>query len=144
MAAKPLPQPTISPSPDAAPFWEACRRRELSIPYCESCSGFFFYPRTMCPTCGLRDVTWRTVSGRGRVYSFCIHHSSGLPGFREAVPFVSAIVELEEGPRLMTMLIDVEPDPTEIACEMLVEVAFVELDDGHVLPVFRPRLELAA
>lgn len=133
-----LPQPTISPSPDALPFWEAVARRELALPWCEPCAAFFFYPRTACPTCGSRDLSWRPASGRGRVYTFCIHHHSPLPGFSDAVPFVTAIVELEEGPRLMTILVDVAPDPAALACEMKVEVAFADLADGQILPVFRP------
>jgi uncharacterized protein len=142
MTAPPF-QPTISPSPDSLPFWEASRRGELALPYCESCEGFFFYPRTLCPTCGSRDVTWRTASGRGRVHAFCIQHVCPVPGFRDATPFVTAIVELEEGPRLMTILVDVEPDPAAIRCELPVEVAFVEVD-GQALPVFRPAAEPAA
>jgi uncharacterized OB-fold protein len=133
-----LPAPQISPHPVAAPFWEAAARRELVLPFCEACEAFFFYPRVICPRCGSRDVAWRPATGRGRVHTFCIHHQSALPGFRDAVPFVSAMVELEEGPRLMTFLVGVKPDPTAIRCEMPVEVAFTELEDGQMLPVFRP------
>jgi uncharacterized protein len=134
-----LPAPRISPAPVAAPFWEAAARRELVLPFCGACRTFFFYPRVICPRCGSRDVQWRPASGRGRVHSFCIHHQSPLPGFRDALPFVSAIVELDEGPRLMTFLTGVEPDPAAVRCEMPVEVAFTELADGQFLPVFRPR-----
>lgn len=141
MSAGSLPRPTIFPSPDAVPFWEACRRRELSIPYCLACRHFFFYPRSICPACGSREVAWRRVTGRGRVYSFCIHHQSALRGFREAVPFVTAIIELDEGPRLMTFLTEIEPDPSLIQCNMPVEVAFINLDNGYLLPVFRPQQE---
>jgi uncharacterized OB-fold protein len=143
MAADRLPRPAVSPSPDAAPFWEATRRRELQLPYCAACERFFFYPRTLCPTCGTRDPDWRRVSGRGRLHSFCIHHHSALPGFRDAVPFVTALVELEEGPRIMSFLTGVETDPSAIRCEMPLKVAFVDLDDGEVLPVFRPAGEEA-
>jgi hypothetical protein len=124
----------ISPSPDAAPFWEACERGELVLPYCLACADFFFYPRTLCPRCGSRELEWRPASGRGRLYTFCIQHQTPLPELREAVPFVTALVELEEGPRMMTLLVDVEPDPAAIRCELPVEVTF---RDGH--PVFRPR-----
>jgi uncharacterized OB-fold protein len=133
-----LPQPHILPSPDAAPFWEACRRRELHLPYCPACAGFFFYPRTLCPSCGSRAVEWRRTSGRGRLHAFCIHHHSPLPELRDAVPFVTALVELEEGPRLMSALAGIDPDPAAIRCEMPLEVAFEELPDGQPLPVFRP------
>lgn len=133
-----IPRPTISLSPDAAPFWEAARRRELSLPWCERCEAFFFYPRTACPACGSRQISWRPASGRGRLYTFCIHHHPALPGFGDSLPFVTAIVELEEGPRLMTFLTGVAPDPGAITCDMPVVVDFVEVNDGHVLPIFRP------
>ena len=131
-------RPPISPSPDALPFWDGARRRELVLPWCRRCVAHFFYPRTACPRCGSRDLDWRGVSGRGRVYTFSIQHQSRLPGLADATPFVTAIVELEEGPRLMTILVDVEPDPAAVRCEMPVEVSFLEVDDGNVLPVFRP------
>jgi uncharacterized OB-fold protein len=123
----------ISPSPDAAPFWEACARGELALPFCTACGDFFFYPRAICPRCGSRDVEWRQASGRGRLHTFCIQHQTPLPAFRDRTPFVTAIVELEEGPRMMTLLVDVEPDPAAIRCDMPVEVVF---RDG--LPTFRP------
>ena len=123
------------------PFWEAASRRELALPFCTRCERFFFYPRVICPSCGSRDVEWRRASGRGRLHTFCIQHQSGLPGFRDATPFVTAIVELDEGVRLMSFLVGVDPEPGAIRCDMPVEVAFEELDDGQLLPVFRPTSE---
>lgn len=134
-----LPEPQLSPSPDAVPFWDACRRHELVLPYCARCERHYFYPRPLCPRCGTREVTWRRSCGRGEVYSFCIQFQSGLPGFVDAAPFVTAIVELEEGPRLMTFLVGVPPQPELIKCGLPVEVTFRELRDGNMLPVFRPR-----
>jgi uncharacterized OB-fold protein len=128
----------VSPSPDAMPFWDACARRELALPFCGACSEFFFYPRGVCPRCGSREISWRPASGRGRLHTFCIQHQTPLPAFRDATPFVTAIVELEEGPRMMTLLVEVEPDPGAIHCDMPVEVAFRRLESGHTLPVFRP------
>ena len=132
------PNPPLRPSPDALPCWEAARRHELVLPWCNACEAFFFYPRTACPTCGSRDLAWKPASGRGTVYTFCIQHHSRVPGYADATPFVTAIVELEEGPRLMTILVDVEPDPEHVRCGLPVEVTFLDVDDG-VLPVFRPR-----
>ena len=133
-----LPLPPLAPSPEAAPFWDACRQHRLVLPHCPACDRFFFYPRVLCPGCGSRDVTWRESAGRGEVYTFCIQHAARLPGFVGATPFVTAIVELAEGPRLMTFLIGVPPDPERIRCGMPVEVVFRDLPDGNVLPVFRP------
>lgn len=134
-----LPVPELSPSPEAAPFWEACRRHQLVLPYCTECRRFFFYPRTLCPDCGTREVIWRPSAGRGEIYTFCVQYQSRLPGFGDATPFVTAIVELGEGPRLMTFLIDVPPQAESIRCGMPVEVVFKDLPDGSTLPVFRPR-----
>ena len=133
-----LPVPPLSPSPEAAPFWDACRRHQLVLPYCTACQRFFFYPRACCPGCGARDVSWRESAGRGELYTFCIQHQSRLPGFAGATPFVTAIVELAEGPRLMTFLTGVPPDPALIRCGMPVEAVFRDLPDGNALPVFRP------
>lgn len=135
-----LPVPQLSPSPEAAPFWEACRRHQLVLPYCTRCHRFFFYPRTLCPGCGSREVSWRRSAGRGELYSFCIQHQSRQPGFRNATPFVTAIIELAEGPRLTSFLVGVPPEPESIRCGMPVEVVFTGLPDGNVLPAFRPRL----
>lgn len=134
----PLPALGVSPSPDAVPFWEAAERGELLLPYCPACAGFFFYPRTACPTCGSRDTGWRPVSGRGTVYTFCVQHVSPLPALAGSVPFVTAIVELDEGPRLTSFLVDVEPDPAQVSCGMPVEVTFVRDAEDRTVPVFRP------
>jgi uncharacterized OB-fold protein len=121
----------LSPAPEARPFWEAANRHELLLPFCVTCQQFFFYPRPLCPRCGTRDLDWRRCSGQGRVYTYCVQYQT-------AVPFVTVIVELVEGPRLMSILVDVAPDPTAVRCDMPVEVAFVDRPDGQSLPVFRP------
>ncbi len=130
------PSPPILPSPDAAPFWEAARRHELLLPYCEAGDGFFFYPRTACPSCGSRNVAWRRASGRGRIHAFTIQRSTRLPGLADATPLVTVIVELEEGPRLMSILLGAEPDPEHVRCDLPVQVDFVDLE-SESLPVFR-------
>jgi uncharacterized OB-fold protein len=107
---------------DATPFWEAVARRELHLPWCLACDAPFFYPRTLCPRCGSRALEWRRASGRGRLHAFCIQRAE-----------VTALVELEEGPRMLSRLVGVEPDPAAVRCEMPLVVDFA---DG--LPVFRP------
>lgn len=131
-------QPPLSPSPDALPFWRATDRHELRLPFCGACGRFFFYPRTLCPFCGSRDVQWRSASGRGTLYTFCIQYRNPIPGLTTAVPFVTAIVQLAEGPRMMSFLVGVDPSPEAIECDMPVVVDFLDLDAGHSLPVFRP------
>jgi uncharacterized OB-fold protein len=138
-----LPRPPITPSPDALPFWEAARRHELVLPECLRCGRVFFYPRTACPSCGSRELDWRPASGRAEVHAFTIQQRCALPGLADAVPLVTAIVELDEGPRLMTILLGVEPDPAHVRCGLQVEVDFVDVDGGWTLPVFRPREDSA-
>lgn len=131
-------QGPFSAAPDALPFWEAARRHELRLPYCRSCAAFFFYPRPMCPRCGSREIDWRAVTGRGSLYTFCIQYRASVPGLEGAVPFVTALVRLDEGPRLMSFLVGVSPEPGAIACDMRVHVDFLDRGDGWSLPVFRP------
>jgi uncharacterized OB-fold protein len=131
---KPIPMIT----PENEYYWQKCRERELWMRACPAC-GPYFYPRDLCPKCGRRDVEWRQVSGRGTLYTYAIVHRAPMPGFREDVPFVTAIVELEEGPRMMTNLVGIEPDPEQIKVGMPVEVEFVEITDEITLPKFKPR-----
>ena len=126
-----------TPTPDTAPFWEAAKRRELRIQHCNDCRQYYFYPRPLCRHCLSRNVEWRAVSGRGRLHTFTVNYRTGraspFPG-----PFVIAIVELEEGPRLMTNLVDVEPDPATLRIDMPVEVVFEDITTEITLPRFRP------
>lgn len=130
-------RPVISPSPDAAPFWDAAARHALVLPHCLDCDEPFFYPRALCPTCGSRNLTWVTASGRGTLHSFCVQYHCDLPGLTESVPFVTALVDLAEGPRMMGFLLDPPDDPEAISCDVAVTVEFVDLDDGHAAVAFR-------
>lgn len=125
------------PLPETRPYWEAARRHELALPWCRPCGAFFFYPRAACPTCLSGDVEWRRVSGRGRLHTFTIVHR-GPKDFALGAPYVLAMVELEEGPRLMTNLVGIEPDPAHVRIGMPVEVTFADVADDVALPHFRP------
>lgn len=131
-------QPITSPSPDGARFWEAAARHRLELPYCPSCEATFFYPRILCPTCGSREIIWVGATGRGTLYSFCVHYQSSVPGLAESMPFATALVDLEEGPRMMAFLIGVPSDPEQIRCGVDVKVEFLDLADGHTVVAFRP------
>jgi len=133
--AKPLPVPT----PETQPFWDGCKAHELRLPYCRACERFFFYPRPFCPRCFGWEIEWRRCSGRGRLYSYAIQYRPQAPGFQDDVPYITAIVELEEGPRLMTNLVGIEPDPALIRCDMPVEVVFDDVTDEVTLAKFRPQ-----
>jgi len=132
---RPLPQPM---TPEAKPYWEGARRGRLVLPRCRACGRAHFYPRVICPFCASRDLEWVQASGRGRLYSFEIAHQILNKAFTVKPPVVLAMVELEEGPRLLTNLVNVAPDPAAIRCDMPVEVVFEKLTDEITLPMFRP------
>jgi uncharacterized protein len=132
-----FPRPLPSPNALTAPYWEAAARGELQLPRCTACSRFHFYPRATCPHCGADTLTWQAVSGAGEVYSFTVVQRAPSKGFETLVPYVVAVVALDEGPHMMTRLIDVQPDTVRIG--MPVQVAFEPQDEVTRLPVFRPR-----
>ena len=124
-----------TPTPDTPHYWDGAKQGELRIPACNSCSENYFPPRPFCPKCGSRDVKVVKASGKGRLYSYIINH---LPSPGYTPPFTVAIVELEEGVRLMTNLLDVEPDPDKLELDMPLEVTFEKLTDEISLPQFKP------
>jgi uncharacterized protein len=132
-------RPLPSPNPLTAPYWQAAHAGELKLPCCQTCAKFHFYPRASCPHCGSANLDWRKVSGKGVVYSFTVVHRAPSKGFEELVPYAVAVVALDEGPHLMTRLIDVPPQAVRIG--LRVTVAFEKQDDETTLPVFRPETE---
>ncbi|MDO8613979.1 MAG: Zn-ribbon domain-containing OB-fold protein [Dehalococcoidia bacterium] len=131
-----IPRPLPRPSPFSRPFWEAARRHELMIQRCSSCQSHIFYPRYNCPHCGSRDLEWVKASGRAKVYTYTVARRPTHPAFADRVPYVIAIVELEEGPRLTTNIVDCDPESVRI--DMPVEVGFEDVDEEISLPMFRP------
>jgi uncharacterized protein len=131
MSPKPVPQP----SPETGPYWEATRRGELCLPYCAECDAVFFYPRPYCPTCGTKVAEWRRLSGRATLWSYLI--SERPANGYEDVPYVIALVKLEEGPTMMSNVVGVDPTPEALALDMALEVRFEARGDERV-PVFAP------
>jgi uncharacterized OB-fold protein len=127
------PHPAINE--DSAFFWEGAAAGELRIQRCTSCGTLRHPPRPGCGACGSLDWDWTVASGRGTVHSFVVHHYPPVPGFEP--PFLVALIDLEEGTRLISNLIEVEPAEARIG--MPVEVTFVAVDDELTLPLFRPR-----
>ncbi len=126
--------PTIDD--ETRPFWDGCSQGMLRIKRCLACRKVFHYPRPFCPTCWSDDVEWFTASGRGTVYTYSIVHVNDLPPWAERVPYIAAIVELEEGPRIMTNVIECAFD--DVRCGLPVEVSFKEHADELFIPVFKP------
>jgi uncharacterized OB-fold protein len=125
---------------ETAPYWEATKERKLLIKECGACGRAFFYPRNHCPYCWSTETTWREASGRGTVYTFTVVYQNDLPPFRDRIPYVVAVVELEEGVRMTSNIEGITPE--EVRCGMPVQVAFREEQrsetDSVAIPVFRP------
>jgi hypothetical protein len=122
-------------TPETAPFWEGTAAGELRIQHCNACGRHYFYPRRFCRYCHSTDVRWTTVTGRARLDSYTINHRP-IRG-TESLPPVIAIVQLEEGPRMLTNIVGVEPDPSALVLDMALAVDFEPRGDMSV-PVFRP------
>ena len=116
-------------------FWEACARHELVLQRCTRCSRIRFYPRALCPACLSGETHYLRASGRGRVYTFTVTHQNQAPGFRDGLPYVMAYVELEEGPRILTNIVETPPDEVKIG--MPVEVVFEDVDEELAIPKFK-------
>ncbi|MCU1344057.1 MAG: hypothetical protein JWL70_323 [Acidimicrobiia bacterium] len=126
--------PTIED--EGRPFWDAAREGRLVIMRCNACGDAYMYPRPFCPKCWSDDVSWEDASGRGTVYTYSTVFMNDLPPFGSRLPYVAAAIDLEEGPRIMSNL--VECDPADLRVGMAVEVTFTELTPEITAPVFRP------
>jgi uncharacterized OB-fold protein len=127
----PLPQPT----PLSQPHWDGCREGKLRVQRCEHCRTHVFIPQPVCPRCLGTQLAWVDSSGLGTVYSYTVVHRPQRPEF--AVPYVVAIVELDEGFHMLTNLVDCEPGDVEVG--MPVVVRFQRMSDAITLPFFAPR-----
>jgi uncharacterized protein len=130
----PAARPRPAVSDDTRFFWEGVERGELLIQRCGACGRLRHPPRPMCPRCGSLDWEAVRAAGRGRVHSYVVPHHPRLPGFPER--YVVALVDLEEGTRMVTNLVDVEPEDVRIG--MAVELVVTRVDGGPPLPLFRP------
>jgi len=123
------------PTPETQHFWDGTKAGELRLQRCDDCTKPYFPPRPFCPACGSRHVSIFKASGKAKLHSYVIHHRK-VPGFTP--PYAIAVVELEEGPRMMTNIIDCPQTPEALVLDMDLEVAFTPMDDDITLPLFRP------
>ena len=131
MTERPLPAVT----PETRHFWEGTRAGELRLQKCTVCDHVYFPPRPFCPQCGSSDVSVLRASGRATLYSYVIHHRPA-PGF--VPPYSIAVVQLEEGPRMMTNIVEVAQTPEALQLDMALEVVFQRINEEISLPLFRP------
>lgn len=135
-AAAARPKMAPKPTPETAHFWACATEERLVVQRCSKCHTTYFYPRDLCPSCSSERVEWIDCSGRATLHTYVIEHRPG-PGFENDGPYVVAVVELEEGPRMMTNIVGVDPDPDLLPLDLPLVVQFEDRGDVKV-PVFRP------
>jgi uncharacterized protein len=128
---KPLPEV----QPWSQKFWEGTKQGKLLIQVCKDCNSKIFYPRKYCPECWSGKLDWIEASGKGKIFTFSTAYSMVEPRFMDELPYTVAYVDLEEGIRMMTRIVDC--DPKDIKIGMDVEVTFFQREDFH-MPYFKP------
>jgi uncharacterized protein len=126
--------PTIED--DSRPFWDAAHEERFLIRHCQACGEYSHYPRTFCPTCWSEDVEWFEASGRGTLYTWSTVFMNDLPPFNERLPYIAAVVDLDEGPRVMTNMVDC--DGASLSIGMKVRAVYRPISDDVTVPVFIP------
>jgi uncharacterized OB-fold protein len=132
MTDRPLPTPTG----DSLTYWEGCRDGRLRLQRCADCGEHQSYPRVVCTRCMSDRLAWRDSTGKGRVFTYTVVERALSPAFEADVPYIVAVVELEEGVRMMTRLVNIPPP--SVAIGIPVRVSFLKLSDTISLPVFEP------
>jgi hypothetical protein len=117
-------------------YWEGAGRGELVLQRCRTCQVVQHRPRGFCVSCLSDEIEHFVASGRGEVYTYSIVRQNQMPRFRDALPYVVAYVQLEEGPQLLTNIVDCDPDTVSIG--MSVRVDFVSTENGLGVPSFVP------
>jgi uncharacterized OB-fold protein len=135
--SEPVPRPIPEITEELRPFFEAAREHRLVVQRCPDCGTLRFPPRPLCSQCLGRRAEWAGVSGRGTIYSFNVMHQVYHPGFAAELPYSVVLVELEEGCRILSNVVNCPV--AELRIGLPVEVSFERLSDEVTLPKFRPR-----
>ncbi|HTH28498.1 MAG TPA: OB-fold domain-containing protein [Sphingobium sp.] len=131
-----MPRKLPSPTPETLHFWQGCQAGELRLQRCVACRETYFPPRPFCPRCASREVEVYAASGRARLYSYVINHRPRPDMGTE--PYAIAVVELAEGPRLMTNIVNCPQTPEALELDMPLQVHFQRESDEITLPLFEP------
>ena len=131
---KPIPVPQV----ESDFYWEKCKEHELWLRYDNDAQQAYFYPRDISPITFSRNTTWIQASGKATLYTYAIVHRAPHPGFVADVPFVTAMVELEEGPIMPTNIVMDDPTPEKLQIGMALKVVFEDITDDISLPKFKP------
>ncbi len=129
-------KPSPEVTPWARPFWDAAKEERLILQKCKDCDKHIFYPRIACPHCLSDNIEWVEASGKGTLFSYSVVENNAPSAFTNDIPFVVALIRLEEGVQMLSNMVDC--DFGELECDMPVEVTFEKLNDEFTLPKFRP------
>jgi uncharacterized OB-fold protein len=132
---KDLKVPGPIPTDISRPFWAAAANGQFKLQHCLACERWVFYPRALCPHCWSEKLEWRDASGRGWVKTFSVVHKPGHPGWNVVAPYPVALIELEEGPTMLSLLVGTKPDRVNVG--MAVRVRITEVG-AHRLACFEP------
>ena len=132
-SAHPKPLPIVTD--ENRPYWEGCRQGKLLLQHCQQCQQYQFYPRLYCMQCGSAKLQWAEASGRGRIYSYTIIHRNKTPEFVQDVPYNVAIIQLDEGPRMMANIVG--SDNSQLRVDLPVTVVFDPVTDEISVPRFQ-------
>jgi uncharacterized protein len=123
---------------ETRPYWNFCKKHELRMQRCTDCGHIRFPVSPVCPKCHSMRADWVKLSGKGTVYSFTIYRVAYHPAFKDAIPYVVAIIQLAEGPRMETNIIGCKVE--DVAIEMPVVISFEDITEEVSLPKFKPEL----
>ncbi|MBI3063177.1 MAG: OB-fold domain-containing protein [Deltaproteobacteria bacterium] len=139
-ATKEIPKPLPEITPITQPFWEGAAKGKLLMQRCRDCHSWVWCPRPACVECGSERLEWTPLSGRGRVFAFTVIREvvgRALRGFAKDIPYVTAWIDLEEGPRFCSNIVHCPVE--KVAIGMAVEVLFEDAGSGIFLPKFQPQ-----
>lgn len=130
--AKPIPVPSL----ESKPYWDGLKGHRLLMQRCEDCGKSWFPPSLLCPHCTSERFAWSELSGNGKVFSYVVYHRVYHPGFTKEVPYTVAVIELDEGPRMISNVVGIPPD--QVACDMRVKIVYDDITESVTIPKFAP------
>lgn len=128
---KPLPRPNA----DDKFFWDGCKKQKLLFQKCSNCYLIRWPPSVICPKCYSRDTEIMEAVGRGKIYTYAVYHKVYHHGFTDDVPYVTAVIQLEEGPHFLSNIVDCKPE--QLNCDLPVEIVWESIPGGFSLPKFK-------
>jgi uncharacterized OB-fold protein len=129
-----LPLPVITTL--SKEYWDGCKENKLLYQHCRDCDEVIFFPKYLCPNCMGHNLEWLESKGKGKIVTFTVTYESAPPAFMAEMPYAVAIIEMDEGYRIMSNIIECDFDTLE--CEMPVEVVFDPVTPEVTLPKFKP------